>query len=167
MSRLVDFYRGEGTDAEGRWLSEMWSWSDEDLEITHDFIQWMFPLSEPSQYNPDTPILTEEDVTAFRADERLRANLQKSFDRILAFLGLVQSGNGTIVEGPHFSERVPEIWAEPNHNWLRITRILRSLRVLGLARAARHFYDRLDAIYSSRRYPITAETFEYWAEAVR
>src|SRR5579872_6353403 len=167
MSRLVDFYRGEGTDAEGRLLTEMWTWSDEDLEITHDFIQWMFPLTEPSQYNPGAPILTEEDVTAFRADEQLRANLQKSFDRILAFLGLTHSENGTIVEGPRFSERVSEIWAEPNHNWLRITRILRSLYMLGLSHEARHLYDRLDAIYSSRRYPITAETFEFWADAVR
>lgn len=167
MSRIVEFYRGDATDTEGRMLSEMWTWSDEDLEIMHDYIQWMFPVTEPSQYNPDAPLLTEDDTTAFKNDEKLQSNLHKSFLRILDFLGFARSEAGTVVEGPQFSNRVAEIWTMPNHNWLRITRILHSLSTLGLETDARHLYDRLDAIYSSRRYPITAETFEYWTDAVR
>lgn len=167
MSQIVDFYRGSATDIEGRMLSEMWKWSDEDLEIMHDFIQWMFPLREPSQYNPDAPLLTEDDITTFRNEELLQSNLRRSFVRILAFLGLAISETGAVVESPHFSERVPEVWGTPNHNWLRITRILKSLCTLGLTREARHLYDRLDAIYSSRRFPITADTFHYWTEAAR
>jgi hypothetical protein len=167
MSRIVDFYRGSATDVEGRMLSEMWNWSDEDLEIMHDFIQWMFPMREPSQYNPDAPLLTEDDIAPFRKDDLLQSNLRKSFVRILAFLGLAVTETGTVVESPQFAERVPEVWGVPNHNWLRITRILKSLFTLGLESESRHLYDRLDAIYSSRRFPITADTFDYWTEEVR
>ena len=166
MSRIVDFYRGDATDTEGRMLSEYWTWSDDDLEIMHDYIQWMFPVSEPSHYNPDAPVLTEDDIAEFTADKQLQINLKKSFGRILAFLGLARSDGGSVIEGPRFAERVPEIWSAPNHNWLRITRILRSLTSLTLETEARQLYDRLDAIYSSRMYPITADTFEYWTEAV-
>jgi Opioid growth factor receptor (OGFr) conserved region len=166
MSLLVHFYRGEGTDAEGRRLQELWGWSDEDLEEVHDFVQWLFPLPEPSRYNPDAPLLTDEDVAAFRADERLQENLRKSFRRFLTFLGLAATNAGDVVEAPNFSARVPDVWAVPNHNWLRITRVLRSLKVLGLEREAQALYDRLHALYSSRRFPITEDTIQFWTEAV-
>jgi Opioid growth factor receptor (OGFr) conserved region len=132
MSRLVDFYSGQGTDAEGRSLDELLSWRDGRLEAVHDFIQWLFPLAEPSRFNPDAPLLTEEDVGAFRADPLLRDNLQRSFERLLTFLGLGRDPDGRIVEGPNFRSRATDVWAARNHNWLRITRILRSLRLLGL-----------------------------------
>jgi hypothetical protein len=88
MSRLLDFYRGKSPDSEGRFLKDLLAWSDLDLEEVHDFIQWLFPLPEPSRFNPDAPLLTSEDIAAFNHDERLRANLAKSFERILSFLGL-------------------------------------------------------------------------------
>jgi hypothetical protein len=66
----------------------------------------------------------------------------------------------------NFAARVPEIWAEPNHNWLRVTRILRSLTLLGLATLAHAFFGWLEAAYGSRKYPISEETFSYWTEAV-
>src|SRR5438105_2055839 len=111
MSQLVDFYRGQATDSEGRSLQDLWSWSDEDLEIYHDFVQWMFPLPEPSRFHAEAPVLTDEDITAFRQDEQLRANLRHSFERILTFLGLARNDEGKVVEGPNFTARVPDIWA--------------------------------------------------------
>src|SRR5262245_840829 len=72
MSRLVDFYRGAGTDTGGRQLAEIWAWGDDDLEAVHDFIQWLFPLPEPSRFNPDAPRLTEADIATFRGDPLLQ-----------------------------------------------------------------------------------------------
>jgi hypothetical protein len=165
MSRLQDFYRRLGTDTEGRRLEDILAWPDDDLEAVHDFIQWLFPLPEPSQFNSDAPLLTDQDIAAFKSDPVLQANLMKSFERILAFLGLVLA-DGKIVDGPRFTARVADVWASPNHNWLRITRILRSLTLLGMTAQAQALYERLDAMYSSRRFPIWAETFRYWTEAV-
>ena len=70
MSRVVDFYLGTRPDTEGRFLKDLWSWSDRDLEEVHDFIQWLFPLPEPSQFNPDAPLLTAEDIAAFKRQLR-------------------------------------------------------------------------------------------------
>jgi hypothetical protein len=51
--------------------------------------------------------------------------------------------------------------------WLRISRILRRLMLLGMAAQAKALYEWLDAIYTSRKFPISADTFRYWTEAVK
>jgi hypothetical protein len=167
MSHLLDFYRGEATDTEGRFLKDIWAWDDNDLEAVHDFIQWLFPLPEPSRFNPDAPLLAESDVAAFKSDAQVQANLRKSFERIVTFLGLAVDENGKLVEGRKFAARARDIWASPNHNWLRVSRILRCLRLLGREGDAAALYEQLSAFYSSRRFPIGADTFRYWTEAVK
>ena len=167
MSRLVDFYRGQGTDSEGRTLKEIWAWNNDDLEDVHDFIQWLFPLPEPSQFNPNAPLLTHDDIGAFKGDSVLQANLLKSFDRIMGFLGFAMTNDDKVIEGDNFSNRIPDVWAMPNHNWLRISRILRSMVLLGMERQAQALYERLSAYFTSRKFPIPANTFRYWTEAVK
>ncbi|MHB1425359.1 MAG: opioid growth factor receptor-related protein [Gemmataceae bacterium] len=167
MSQLIDFYRGQSTDSEGRLLPDIWSWNDARWEEVHDFIQWLFPLVEPSRFNADAPLLTPKDIAAFPSEELLRANLRKSFERVLTFLGLSLAEDGAVVEGPNFSARVGEVWSFPNHNWLRITRILRSLRLLGLRTEAEALYRRLEIFFHSKRFPIPSDTFRYWTEAVK
>jgi hypothetical protein len=166
MSQLREFYRGNAVDREGRWLRDIRRWSDDELEFVHDFIQWMFPLPEPSRFNPDAPLLTDEDVALFRADPVLQDELRQSFTRILTFLGLRRRDDGTVVEGDNFSKRAVDVWNHPNHNWLRITRILRSLTLLGLQAEARALHQRLSALHESRRFPISDDTFGYWTGAV-
>jgi hypothetical protein len=166
MSRILDYYRGEGTDTKGRSLKEIWDWDNDSLEEVHDFIQWLFPLPEPSQFNPDAPLLSAEDIAAFQCDPVLRANLMKSFERILGFLGLAADSEGKIVEGSNLSTRIPDVWAMLNHNWLRITRILRCLTLLGMEAQAKALYERLSVFFASSRFPIPPATFEYWTNAV-
>jgi hypothetical protein len=166
MSHLLEFYRGSRADTEGRLLKDIWTWDDDSLEEVHDYIQWLFPLSEPSQFNPDAPLLTEGDIAAFKADQVLQANLAKSFERILSFLGLTLADDGKIAEGDNFSLRFADVWAWPNHNWLRISRILRSLTMLGMEVQAKALYDQLSAFYRNRRFPIPANSFQFWTDAV-
>src|SRR3954471_18359534 len=104
MTRLTEFYRGTGTDSEGRTLAEIWSYSDDDMEAVHDFIQWLFPLREASQFNENAPLLTDADIALFRADSSLRANLLRSFGRFLGFLGLREEAGG-VVAGPHYDQK--------------------------------------------------------------
>ena len=167
MSRLLDFYHGQGPDREGRHLDEVLAWDDDQLEAVHDFIQWLFPLPEPSRFNPDAPLLSPDDVVAFRAGGLPRANLKRSFERILTFLGLERLPDGTVEEGPTFPARAADAWAAPNHNWLRITRILRSLHLLGLEEEAEALYRYLSRRYHAGPGLISDETFRYWTEAVR
>src|SRR4051812_19771894 len=129
MSRLIDFYRGTGTDSEGRTIATVWAFSDAELESIHDFIQWLFPLREPSRFNPDAPLLTDADIAVFHADPALRANLLRSLEGFLAFLGLRFDGDAVVPAADFESKNV---LAFENHNWLRITRVLTSTRLLGL-----------------------------------
>jgi Opioid growth factor receptor (OGFr) conserved region len=167
VSQLIDFYRGEGSDSDGRRLDDILAWNNGMLEAVHDFIQWLFPLPEPSRFNPDAPLLTPEDIAAFRQDPALRANLRRSFERILTFLGLQEAADAAVVPGPNFAARTPSVWDYPNHNWLRITRILRSLHLLGLEAESQAFYRRLKDFHTRRQFPIDRETFAYWTDVVR
>jgi hypothetical protein len=163
MSRLSEFYRGTGLDTEGRTLAQMWAFSDEEMEDYHDFIQWLFPLREASRFNPDAPLLSDADVAAFRADPTLRAQLLRSLDRFLDFLGL-ERREDRVGPGPSFAGR-SEVWTVPNHNWLRITRVLHSLRLLGLEAQGRALCACLDDLNARGQARITPATLAYWKDA--
>ncbi len=163
MSQLVEFYRGTATDSEGRSLRDFWAFSDGQMESRHDFIQWMFPLEAPSRFNPDAPILTRADREAFEDDPALRDNLLKSFDRFLGFLGMTREEDRVVPASDFESKR----WRlnEPNHNWLRITRVLASLRLLGLADQSKQFHQGLEGLITDGKARISADTLAYWKNA--
>ncbi len=163
MSRITEFHQGTGTDAEGRSLEDIWAFSDDEMEFHHDFIQWMFPLETPSRFNLNAPVLTDTDIRAFHDDEKLRENLRKSLDRFLAFLGLGREGD-QIVPAADFAAK-QAIFMEPDHNWLRITRALTSLRTLGLADEAERFHAALERLILSGKARVTAETRAFWRNA--
>jgi len=84
-SWIIRFYEGEAPDDRGRSLRQIWRWPDEKFERVHDYIEWLFPLPEPSSFNPEAPILDEETIREFRTRPELRASLRSSFLRMLAF----------------------------------------------------------------------------------
>ena len=88
MSPILRYYGDAGTDDRGRTLAETQALDASRMEYYHDFIQWMFPLREASRYNPEAPVLTDDDVRAFHARPDLRENLGRSFAAFLRFLGL-------------------------------------------------------------------------------
>ena len=127
---------------------------DEELMDTHDFIQWLFPLTEPSQFNVAAPILTEKQIHLFREDRRLQRNLVSSFQRFMRVFGL-QYTHGEIQQ---VVER--DIWMHLNHNWLRFTRILRSLTILGRPDEAMAFLRFLERKIGN------VDSMIYWRRAV-
>ncbi|TAK99027.1 MAG: hypothetical protein EPO08_17485 [Rhodospirillaceae bacterium] len=135
-SHLLRFYRGEAPDAAGRHIADIWAWDHRRLEMAHDYIQWLFPASEPSRFNPVAPLLTAADAAALRRNPDLRARLIRSFDLMLNFYGLAREGD-IIRRGPTFPAR-SATWLTPtNHNYLRLTRILLCLRHADLDDLAR------------------------------
>jgi hypothetical protein len=87
---------------------------------------------------------------------------------MLAFYGLELS-EGRVRRAASFGQKSAN-WLRPNnHNHLRITRILKCLRLLGREEESRAFFDCLADIYASeRRKPrpaITERTFEFWQHA--
>ena len=47
---IVEFLEGSGTDRQNRKLKDIWLMQHSEIENTHDFIQWVFPLNEPSSW---------------------------------------------------------------------------------------------------------------------
>ncbi|MBV8197955.1 MAG: hypothetical protein JO263_07455 [Candidatus Eremiobacteraeota bacterium] len=168
-SRIVAFYEGTAPDDRGRFLEEILSFDDARVEHVHDFIQWLFPLPEVSGANPSAPILDDGAINAFLSRPELRAALRRSLDRMLAFYGLRWSGQSIVKERsfPGTSN-----WLSPeNHNHLRLTRILRSLCVLGERPAAEALFEALRDIYDDdqtrERNWISGQTFQFWSSAVK
>jgi hypothetical protein len=166
---ILSFYRREGTDDRGRTLDEVRSFDDQELESVHDYIQWLFPLAERSAFNPGAPTLTRATIEAFRADSALGSELAASLAVMLRFYGLrlaAETGSLCIDQSPDFVER-SAVWLSPdNHNFLRLTRILTSLRVLGLPDHATALLGQLELIYQANRQTIGEETLAYWRRAV-
>ncbi|RPA98486.1 hypothetical protein L873DRAFT_1844194 [Choiromyces venosus 120613-1] len=144
---IVKFYARNSPDCKNRTLSALLSLTNEELEHSHDYIQTLFPLPEPSPFNHLSPIITPTTARAFRSSAALRAALRTSFRRMVAFYGfdsgvgeagvvVVRRGKGKGWEGRS------GFWRRRfDHNHLRITRIIRCLRVLGCEEDARGFYQ--------------------------
>jgi hypothetical protein len=162
MKQLLAFYYGRSTDDQGRHFAEILDHDDEWLEGTHDYIQWLFPLRERSGANPSAPLIDAEVAAAFRDDEQLRANMRAAFDRMLRFYGLCRDGE-RIVKGANWDERKENWFVESTHNDLRITRILKSLRTLGLSDEADKFLAALRMLRATEPdCGIADEAFGYW-----
>src|SRR5207248_2299612 len=85
-------------------------------------------------------------------------------DVFLRFLGLHRE-DGRIVKSDDFDRR--GVFQGPDHNWLRITRVLTSTRLLGLEDESRAFFEFLRRERDGGRSGITAESFRYWERAGR
>ena len=169
-SQLIKFYAVKATDHRGRLLTEIWQKDYHWLEKTHDYIQWLFPLTEGSRFNFDAPILTDVDIQVFQEHKSLKKNLYKSLKLILGFYGLFcqekENGQIEIKIDQSFSERKQNwVWFS-NHNHLRITRILKSLRLLGLEKYAQALFQCLEEIYNLENGKISSESFSYWQDAI-
>jgi Opioid growth factor receptor (OGFr) conserved region len=170
-NRILGFYSGRSADDAGRMWEEIVAWPDEQLEDIHDFIQWLFPLPERSGANPFAPVLDRGTIEKFRDSPELRDRLRISWKRMLRFYGLifVEGESGTVQRAANFQMRARN-WITPhNHNHLRITRILRSLRLLGLEAEAKALYACLHDIYEEEvqrgESRIAPKSWQFWAAA--
>lgn len=162
---LVSFYNGTGPDSEGRMLADMQQWHDSQLEAVHDYIQWMFPLPERSQFNRSAPLFDADTIQEFETNVTISTNLVKSFVRILDFYGFVWKMDGGIIRSTKFRQKA-EKWLSPNnHNHLRITRILRCMVLCGHHDVAQMFLGELQKVYDDSG-KITAKTLGFWKSAV-
>lgn len=169
--KIVPFYQGTQTDSQGRKLQEIWTWDFSKLENVHNYIQWLFPLPEKSAYNLDAPIVDDEVIQAFQSDPVLRQNLVRSLTVMLQFYGLQRqesdAGKVVVIQSETYPNRQHEWINRSNHNYLRITRILKCLMMFGLEAEAQAFYQCLSQIYRENNSRIGDTTFQYWTNAVK
>jgi hypothetical protein len=145
---LHAYLAGAGRDGRGRLIADVLALPDEKLEAIHDYIQWLFPLPTRSAAQPDAPTLTAAEIQAIRTDVQATDNLRRAADRMLRFYG---STNGWL--------------ASHDHNHLRITRIIRSLRLLLGPDPARRFHHAVLDLNAAAGSPVNAGSLRFWAEA--
>ena len=169
---IIDFYLGEGTNIAGEKLDDILRWNNGQLEMDHDYIQWMFPSNEPSNINCDAPVLDKETADLFRADPELKEMLRASFIRILDFFGFWYNERYTCgFPEPTVEPLVPtEKRPHPrkcleffNHNMFRVTRVLKSLRLCGLEEEAMAFFEALKMFKDSSG--VTLNSWGHWERA--
>lgn len=134
---IIDFYINGGKDTKGRTLEEILNYSNLKFDIVHDFIQWIFPTNEQSLHNPDAPVLTAEEIGILRGSEKAKNNMRKSLSRFMIFLGI--EGHEDL--NPYYY-RVNWCYNK-NHNLLRITRVIKSLKIFGLDEEAEDFHKKV------------------------
>lgn len=170
---LIAFYRDGAPDDSNRTLAQILGWDDRRLEAIHNYIQWLFPLPERSGANPSAPTLDPATIAEFRATPVMRDRLRQAFLRMLRFYGLgltresTDSPTPVVTRAANFAPRSHE-WLSPmNHNHLRLTRILRSLRLLGLEAESAALFRTLESIRHDFPGRISPRTFDYWRDAAK
>lgn len=111
------------------------------MEKNHSFIQWLFPNSFQSRFNPRSHPLTESEAIIFRSTAIIANRYVKSYEMMLGFYGMKlknkRTGEITHCRRNNYRDRYHKTLLTSFHNHMRITRILASLVMVGFARYAR------------------------------
>ena len=147
-------------------LAEIVAQDDDWLEITHDYIQWLFPLTEHSRVTPGAPTMLPDDIRVFKEDDLLQGHMLIAFKRMLRFYGLESTGT-EIAKGYNWEQRKTNWFTEPTHNNVRITRILKSLALSGLEREAVRLQVALESLCNTEPgCGVPEESRVFWRRAV-
>lgn len=148
MTDVLKFLEGAGEDHARRTHAFILAQNDIFWEEQHDFIQWVFPLNEKSMAVPKSPVLRAPEVRDIKDSQKAQEALQKATKRFKRFL--------------HNSFD----WRYYNdHNHLRITRVIKSLRLTVSDESATKFkswvYDELGDDLNR----IDHKTRSFWQDA--
>ncbi len=162
MTPLTEFYRNEAPTPEGLMFSDFMQYGYEQFEGDHAWIQWILPTKEPSAFNPDAPLLTDDDRRLFLTDPVLIENYMYAIYRVMDFYGMTVF-KGEAIWQEAGNHKNPRWWLERwNHNFLRVTRLLLSLRYMGYDEFAKSIFKLLEEYRD--QYQNSVE--QYWEPTV-
>ena len=138
----------EEVDFLGRNLQDIWDFSDEEIEQTHDFVQLVFPTNKPSRavshgFYLDSETLVEQ----IKNNPEAKKNIIKSAKWFLSFLA----------RNTYWNQKY-------NHNQLRITRVIESLRLLVSNEDADNFYQSVLKLIEENN-KVNEDTLFFWKNA--
>ena len=148
---LTNFLSGSGTDHAGRAYQDILDQDDQWLEYTHDWVQWCFPLSEQSQSVKTAPVLESRDeVKLIQESPKSQETMRLGLVRFAEFL------------------RDNDQWLRyHNHNHLRITRVIKSVKTLMSDRQAEDFFQFVMSQIEERASEKPSNTSNnYWRRAL-
>lgn len=151
-------------------IHQKWFGKYELLENNHTWIQWVFPIRERVVGNHAQPLQLHE-AKAIIEDKEAHARVLKSYELMLDFLGmrLKDAKTGEIERNSNWKKRYNELNVKWNHNFLRITRMLKSLGELGYEHLKYPFVKFiLKEIFENKQLCNALDAAEnYWLETVK
>ena len=147
MYKIYDFLTG-GKDHAGRTHVFICDQSDEWLESTHDFIQWLFPIEDERSRGDSIPDLFDEEVEMIKQSEEAQTAMLLSASRMRRF----------------WSKNLHWV-TEYDHNHLRITRCIKSLRLHAGVEEAETMKLWMSSFSVLKAKLISKSSLKYWKEA--
>ena len=142
------FFLHESPDFKHRTLKDVWSFDDKKIERTHDFIQILFPLSEKSGSSFHGLYLDDESkILELQSNPEAKNNIIKSAAWFYGFL-----------------ERNQHWHQAYDHNHLRITRVIKCLRLLVSDDEANKFRQDVLTLISDNS-KINQTSLDFWNNA--
>ena len=145
---VLYFLEGAIPDGLGRTLSMIMAFDDQAIESTHDFIQWIFPLDEPSRSHPGAPVLDLFEIEEIRSSDLALESLMQSADWYFGFL-----------------QRHDHWIRQYDHNHLRISRAIKSLRLLVSDEVADRYKAAILDFLGGSVSAISERSREHWLNA--
>lgn len=114
----IDFLNNKRPTSNGKMYLEIINYNEDELENDHGFIQWIFPLTEPSNYATDVPIIDIEQLQKhIMEDPTIVDKLIVSYNMMIKHWGL----DGDLTTK---NEKTLKL---NGHDALRLSRMLQSL----------------------------------------
>ncbi len=146
---VVSFLDGSKVDNNERTFDFVMQQDDDWFESEHNYIQWLFPLLEESYNVYEAPVLDLTEVTLIRNNQVALENQIKALGRMVVFY------------------KKNDLWLVPmDHNHLRITRILKSIRLLHSLPVAESFYDLIMERVKETGSQVEPRNIAFWTDAV-
>lgn len=147
---ILAFLECRGTDYKLRRIEEVWAFDDWQIENTHDFIQWMFPLPLENTAQLSRPILSPVGAKKIAESSLALDSLTKSRSWYLNFL---KKSSG---------------WLQKyDHNHLRITRMLKSTALINGPAVAQENYTLVKNIAGKNFHSIGKVAVAFWENALK
>ena len=175
-STLINFWAGKERLKLGSlgyiWISDFAKFTHRkypELETNHGYIQWIFPTSIPSKAVPGNAPPTRPDfvnrVVAERGENReqlIQNVVLGNLSVMMGFYGFVwDSINFVPISPPKLFQARVENLKRNTHNFLRISRIIRCVRELGMIGLARRIYR----VFHTHISNVPLDTIGYWRES--
>ncbi|XP_052785370.1 uncharacterized protein DDB_G0290685-like [Mya arenaria] len=157
----------------GSTIEDMLEWKGDykRLESGHSYIQWLFPIPEGPGLNYHAQALSEEEAKIIRNDDTMRDRVLQAYKMMLDFYGMeledVNSGKVRRCE-TNWKERFEHL-NRSYHNYMRITRIIKSLGELGFEHLQRGLVRFIitEAVVTKELNRMNGDSVNFWIQAIK
>lgn len=165
MTEIARFISGKASDKFGRNIEQLLAYNHFWLEHDHKYIQVLFPIDEGTKFNQHAPLVTQADRDVFANSKDLRIAHLKALDLLLEFWGLQR--DGCEIFSMLALSPATHVWLKSyDHNQLRLTRVIRSLYLLGNEQVATNLCDFLISA-AKETGTVSDKTVDYWRNALK